>query len=447
MAAIASVNSYEYGAGTCTLRLVGELSPLSQITGRPVLGRSRFHLEVHQGDRPGEPGASRAVIFEARGREPQFSALSELVQTYVQRYLSASALGSAGVVSGGGHSLQPVGLTRHRLTLAVPPAPPQVVELSTLQLSDLADAIERADSNLQLLPDTAMAKVRRPRPRLPIWLGSVAAVGIAAILGNQFLTTSPPAVILSPSASQTSPDSTAQGAAENQPPTTLGESTPRADAEADASASSAAPDAPAPGDAPPAPAPAVPPVAAPAPSTPKASPPPSPPAPPEPAPPTPTTPAPAAPAQATGLSGERAPLSDADRMAEQPPTSGPDEALRAAPATPEAFEAASGIAAATAPAAAAPWLDQLTRLLQQQWRPPANLAAPLGYRLTLEPDGTVSALVPLNDFAATYQSLPTLPQVGTALPDLVRDGATTVEVQFLPTGEVVVDPLEQPTNP
>ncbi|PZU92444.1 MAG: hypothetical protein DCF32_23600, partial [Leptolyngbya sp.] len=227
MAAIATVTSYEYAAGTCTLRLVGELSPLSQVTGRPVLGRSRFHLQVQGGDgfREANTLASRAIVLELSGREPQFSALAELVQTYVQNYLNADALAVGGAIAQGENSLQPVGLTRHRLTLAMPPEPPRVVEISTLQLSDLADALEQADSNLQILPDAAVPKSRRVRPKLPLWIGSVAAVGIAALLGNQLLTTAPSSVVLSPSESQSTDGSTAQNPTIN-PPLTQAEPAP-----------------------------------------------------------------------------------------------------------------------------------------------------------------------------------------------------------------------------
>ncbi|MBD1873853.1 DUF4335 domain-containing protein [Nodosilinea sp. FACHB-131] len=451
MAAIATVTSYEYAAGTCTLRLVGELSPLSQVTGRPVLGRSRFHLQV-QGDDPLREArtlASQAMILEIGGREPQFSALADLVQTYVQNYLNADALAAGGAVARGENSLQPVGLTRHRLTLTVPPEPPRVVELSTLQLSDLADALEQADSNLQILPDTATPKARRVRPKLPLWLGSVAAVGIAALLGNQLLTTAPSSVVLSPSESQPTDELAGQNSADN-PPLTQAEPVPPA-----ANAPTAEDSAPAAtGEALPAPIttaptnPAVPSAtgpgassgSAPEPGTPKASPPPSTATAPAQPSQTETAPAPAYPAQA---GGQAAP--DAGIVAEQAPNAAPPEA-RTAPASPEAFDTGPSIAATTAPDSAIAWISNLTQALEQQWRPPANLAAPLRYRLALEPDGTVTALEPLNDFSANYQNNPTLPQVGDTIPGVIKDAATTVEVQFLPSGAVVVVPPEA-SNP
>ncbi|MBD1919031.1 MULTISPECIES: DUF4335 domain-containing protein [Cyanophyceae] len=448
MAAIATVTSYEYAAGTCTLRLVGELSPLSQVTGRPVLGRSRFHLQM-QGDdalREARTLASRAMLLEISGREPQFSTLAELVQTYVQNYLNADAIAAGGAVARGENSLQPVGLTRHRLTLAVPPEPPRVVELSTLQLSDLADALEQADSNLQILPDAAVPKTRRVRPKLPLWLGSVAAVGIAALLGNQLLTTAPSSVVLSPSEeSQPTNGSTTQNSADNPQltpaePAPTAANTPTAEDSAPAAAGEAlpAPITTAPtGPAVPAPtSPGAPSGSAPEPGTPKASPPSA--ASPAPAQPSQSEPAPtpANPAQAEARAGGQA-APDASIATEQAPNAAQPEA-RTAPASPEAFDTGPSIAATTGPDSAIAWIGNLTQALEQQWRPPANLAAPLRYRLVLEPDGTVTALEPLNDFSASYQNNATLPQAGDTIPGVVKDASTTVEVQFLPTGAVVI---------
>lgn len=428
MAAIASVTSYEYAAGTCTLRLVGQLSPLGQVTGRPVLGRSRFYLQVHQEDVADAPGAG--LLVEASGREPQFSALNDLVQTYVQSHLSAHTLGSGSTMFRGEVSLQPVGLTRHRLTLPAPPAPPRVVDLSTLQLADLADALEQADAALQIIPDDAIAKARSARPRLPLWLGSVAAVGIAALLGNQLLTTAPSSVVLSPNDSQTANESTAQAPSGNQPstqaerapdsalesagPTAVGEAIPTAPVPPSArSAEGGAPKTAPPAAAPPAPSPAPPGLAYP----------------------------PQADAQVT--------RPDADSPLEQAPAVAGAEARQApgssapgssAPENPEAFATGPGVAATSSAGLDSDWATGLARALEQQWRPPADLSDPLRYSLTLAPDDTVVALVPLNEISATYQATPTLPLPGTIIPGVAGESTVTVEVKFLPTGAVVVVP-------
>ncbi len=435
MAAIASVTSYEYAAGTCTLRLVGQLSPLGQVTGRPVLGRSRFYLQVHQEDVADVAGAG--LLVEANGREPQFSALSDLVQTYVQNQLNAPTLGSGRAMFRGELSLQPVGLTRHRLTLPEPPAPPKVVDLSTLQLADLADALEQADAALQIIPDDAIPKARSARPRLPLWLGSVAAVGIAALLGNQLLTTDPSSVMLSPN-SPSANGSPAQSPAQSptQPPSGNQPST-QAESAADPALESAGPTAV--GEATPT-APGPPSARSAEGGSPKTAPPAVAPPAPSPAPPGPAYP-PQADAQVT--------RPDADSPLEQAPAVAGAEARQApgssapgssAPESPEAFATGPGVAATSSAVLDSDWATGLARALEPQWQPPADLSDPLRYSLTLAPDGSVVALVPLNEISATYQTTPTLPQPGTIIPGVAGESTVTVEVQFLPTGAVVVVP-------
>ncbi|WOD38477.1 DUF4335 domain-containing protein [Nodosilinea sp. E11] len=438
MAQIASVTSYEYTAGTCTLRLIGHLSPLSQVTGRPVLTRSRFSLQVHGLEDGADAEAARpAVLFEASGREPQFSTLTNLVQTYVQAHLSAQALSPGAALARGDSSLQPVGLMRHRLTLATPPAPPQVVELSTLQLSDLADTLEQADGTLQIIPDDALPKARPARPRLPLWLGSVAAVGIAAILGNQLLTTTPSPVVLN------APDSSdAIGGSTTQAPSPdrelpLDEATPFSEAVPEAALSSPS----ATGEALPTPTTTAPTTTSAPPGTsgqgsPKLSPQPATPTTPQPGTSPGVTPPPAASPQPEARVREPAASPDADFSAQQSTPASP-ETLRAAPDSPAA--------AITAAEPTATESSDLALALQRQWRPPANLAAPLRYTLTLAANGTVIDLVPLNEFSATYQNTPTLPQVNAVIPGITYGARIIVEVQFLPTGEVLVLPTEAPT--
>ncbi len=447
MAPTATITSYEYAAGTCTLRLVGELSPLSQVTGCPVLRRSHFTLQVHGDDAPRETraAANQAMIFEISGQEPQFLTLADLVQTYVLQQLSADALATGGAVARGENTFQPVGLTRHRLTLAGPPAPPRVVELSTLQLSDLAETLEQADGNLQIIPDGLLPKAHRTRPKLPLWLGSVAAVGLAALLGNQFLTTAPSPVVLSPDGSPTSESQTLNGATTESPADNRQQSLEESAPAADANTATAT------GEAVPAPTtnapttPSAPSAEVAEPGTAKTLPQPVPgsPAPATRPPQAATAPAPASPpAEARG---EQAASPDADMTAEQLPNAARTDTLRA-PAAPEAFDASPGVAATRAPDSTLSWITALTLALQQQWRSPANLAAPLRYRLTLEPNGIVMTLEPLNDFSATYQNNSSLPQPGDIIPGVVRDKPTTVEVRFLPSGEVLVVPLVE-SNP
>jgi hypothetical protein len=127
--------------------------------------------------------------------------------------------------------------------------------------------------------------------------------------------------------------------------------------------------------------------------------------------------------------------------AEQAPNAArPAPEALTAPTSPETFDSSPSIAATSAPDSALAWISNLTQALEERWRPPANLAAPLRYNLTFDPAGTVTALEPLNDFSATYQTNATLPQPGETIPRVSSDASITVEVQFLPTGAVVVVP-------
>jgi hypothetical protein len=93
------------------------------------------------------------------------------------------------------------------------------------------------------------------------------------------------------------------------------------------------------------------------------------------------------------------------------------------------------------------WTETLITALQSQWRPPAELDAPLRYALTLEPTGEIRAVEPLTALSRRYQNNPTLPQVGRIIPNLVRNQAVTVEVEFSPAGTVQIYPSPREIQP
>jgi hypothetical protein len=421
MAAIASLTTYTYAAGTCTLRLTGQPSPLGQVSDRPVLARSRFHLQLYAE----EPVAAIAapatqarptppVLLEINGREPQFSALATLVQRYVQGYLAGSdvTLPPDAALSQGGYTLHPIGLTRHRLLF--PPAQgdvPSEATLSMVQMADLADVLAQAGAAVHLVAPGDLPKSQTHRPRLPLWIGSAAAVLVAAVLGGQWLISSPSPVVFAPAPDSVSePDletarELAQQEEADEPVTALGD---------------------------------------------------EPPEPPEPEPPGP---------EPSGEELEDAPqalpapeANDAIPPAGQPQPSGPaspapTEAPRTQRSRPLPLEEGpeppqtnngNGDAAITAARAPAPvpgseeWVAALADALSQQWPPTPDLPAPLRYRLTLEADGTVGALRPMTAVSTLYQNSPDLPQIGTVLDNLAPGEAITLEARFLPSGEVEI---------
>ncbi|NJL49866.1 MAG: DUF4335 domain-containing protein [Leptolyngbyaceae cyanobacterium SM2_5_2] len=165
MPTLVPLTSYQYEAGSCTLKLVGQLSALSQLSDRPVLRRSRFQIQLRHGAGvPPEPTAIAAgrLVLELSGREPQLSELADVVRRYVQTYLHSEAITPVQAVSRGKTSLAPVGLTRHRLELAEldTATRPYAVELSTLQLADLAEVLEQADRAVDCLPEAVLPKHR-----------------------------------------------------------------------------------------------------------------------------------------------------------------------------------------------------------------------------------------------------------------------------------------------
>lgn len=355
-----------------------------------------------------------------------------------------------------------MGLTRHRLTVAGAEAgdnAAQAVNLSLLQLADLAEVLTQAEQAVEHLPEAMVASSVRRRSRLPLWMGSVAAVLVAAVLGGQWLTQFPVSVAPSPTATtESAPDldiaadglarenrggedgTAAPGsseevnplaAAESPPTATQPPSTPGDDlANGIASAPAAPPSSPAPplpkitrGDrSAPAPAPSspVPPpntAANPSMTSPSAA--------------DPVPPEMGAERNRDGL-GESGGVAQTARIDPTPETT---DSLPAA-----ASEMAPSSMAATAAPEDAAWVEALQTTLQERWTPIRGLTTPLQYRITLAPNGQVLTLEPLNAPSRQYLDSETLPQVGTVVPNVVRSQPTTLEIQLLPSGEVLVQP-------
>lgn len=471
MATVAPLTSYTYAAGTCALRLTGQVSPLSDLADRTVLRRSRFQLQLWEEsefDLSPEAsggvsaGSDRPPVFDLSGREPQLTTLTTLVQRYVHTYLQGSTLTPSQGLSQGGCSLAPVGLTRHRLTVAGAEAgdnAAQAVNLSLLQLADLAEVLTQAEQAVEHLPEAMVASSVRRRSRLPLWMGSVAAVLVAAVLGGQWLTQFPVSVAPSPTATtESAPDldiaadslagenrggedgTAAPGSSEEasplaaaesppaaiQPPSTAGDDLANGIASAPAAPPSSA--APAPN-----PLPKITRNARPSPSPAPSSPPPD---------VTAASPSVAPPSAANSVPPEMGAERNRDGLGE---SGGAAQTARIDP-MPEATDSLPSAASEMAPSpmAAAPedaaWVEALQTTLQENWTPIPGLSTPLQYRMTLAPSGQVLALEPLNAPSQQYLDSETLPQVGTTVPNVARSQPATVEIQLLPSGEVLVQP-------
>jgi len=494
MTPIASITTREYSSGGCNLRVTGQLSPLSQVADKPVMVRSRFHLQLlpeHELDEPIISGtdAVPSPRLEFSGKAEQFLALATTVNRYVQGQLTlASAIGPAASVGDppGGISLQPLGLTRHRLSLPsdLRPSHESSVEISALELADLADVLEQADSDLYLPTEADLPRKQTSRPKLPIWIGSAAAVGIAAILGSQWLPLQTPLTNLptatsegdialednqdleslsqapaqapagAPPQAAESLDGPIPDAAEEQRPAaapeTAVESVPSVDVQT-------APE-PAPGSAPPrsgtAESPAV--VRSPA-AEPRAATP-RPPSQPEPAPletappeqaPSPAAPddgrEPSAPAPSVARNedaGEAESFSEPAPPPERlslPETSNHAEIAGAAPDQRAADQGLAPVSTLLL------WQEQLRQQLHQTWTPLPNQSEPLQYRLTIDQEGILQSIIPLSARSQQQQETLNLPQTGEPVPQFPAGAASVLEVQFLPSGEVLVVPVPSPT--
>jgi hypothetical protein len=483
MATVASLNSYEYRSGSCTLRITGQLAALSQVAELPVLKRSRFQIqlltipEFNDLDdlSVDENPTSPFPPLEIEGRAAQLTELTIIVTNYVQQRLS---IGRPSVVpisesnvgiNQDGIALSPTGLTRHRLVLpeSTLKASNSPVNLTTLQLCDLADALEQADRQLHILPDDALTAIRPVRPRLPLWIGSVAAVGIAAVLGSQWLMTSP-TLLTGTSSNQTSEETLSQRqelatdspdqiseAEPSVPPTGPGSTNQGPAASPEAAAGDAtSPTSPTVETTPGQPTPQVgnqaeapKPASTPAPTQSRqASPAVTPPeaevaaraTPPMADEPTPALAEPDYPAPAAGAPAEETGPAASPTT---PDTTATDSSEPVSVASQPATGQRNGSATLSADPDASPnqWKASLATTLQQNWEPLPTVMTPLTYTVTIGENGIIQAVSPQSTTAAEYQNDVPLPVPGNNFPGFPDLQETTITVEFLPTGIVTVD--------
>lgn len=494
------VSSFQYSAPTCILRMTGDLSPLSQVSGQPVLKRLRFdlHILTLQG----------SSLIHLQGMRTQLLALSHAVQTYTQQHLSQHPVSSApmqGAINGvpsaalaqllplsqGEIRLHPLSLTQHRLQLGslAPRRGPAEIGLSTLQLADLTDVLDQMEQTVSILPGDPLA---RPRflSRSLAWAGTAAAVlvvvvGVGTLLPerlNRNLSTQSssemevgndtsisqgtgpadpnrkgegywgtearrsPADPNSPSPNSPSPDASS--------PQPAGIATTPPSPQGSVASPSPAVELPSPGQT--QPSHATQPGTAASPSQ-SASPLPSPSEDRNPsdsstlagAPATPpeTSPGAAAPAETT------TPSSETTATRETPShTAGSATPATVAPPVPgnathpeehpadTTLTPGSDHAEPFGLADLPPWAETFQASLQEQWQPPADLTRPLVYHIVITQDGILARVMPQTDLAQQYQDDLPIPDLGEAI---APPGATgqTWEVTFLPSGEVTLIPL------
>ncbi len=182
-----------YTPPTCTLEIMANSSPLSRWMGQTVLKDLRFRLKLD------DPKVTAEQWTQIQGDRTQLEALRETVQSYVQNLLdhSQSRLDEAFeptakspislvaptpdlVTQRTGIALQPQGLLAHNLTLGTLATPEsgESIALSTLQLFDLANALDEYATDVVTLPD--LQRSASWVQTSPAWL-QVAAVSLVAI--------------------------------------------------------------------------------------------------------------------------------------------------------------------------------------------------------------------------------------------------------------------------
>lgn len=221
-----------YTPPTCALEILAKHSPLSRWAGRTVLKDVRFNLSL---DDPKLPPEQWIAL---RGDRAQLEALQEAVQSYVQNLLeqthdrlAASSPPASGVavatetrtpiVNPAGILLQPRGLLAHDLILGSLQAEGSgsTVQLSTLQLFDLANALDESSVDLLTLPALPRSNWLVTSPAwAKIAAVSLLVVGVSASIVKVLDAPYSPTTASSPNSSQGA-SSTDQRIATQIPPT------------------------------------------------------------------------------------------------------------------------------------------------------------------------------------------------------------------------------------
>ena len=198
-----------YTAPTCTLEIWAQNSSLSRWVERNVIRDLSFRLEF---DHSGLSADSQILI---QGDNRQLEVLCDTVTSYVQKIIQASAADLSDSLSNTDHDnriLEPESQNVLTSVLSTPTPPTfdnqtpaakvylepshnlthklflgdlanqtsgSVIELSLLQLFDLATAIDEYSSNMMVLPTIS---AETTRPSLPQWVPIAAVLVVAASL-------------------------------------------------------------------------------------------------------------------------------------------------------------------------------------------------------------------------------------------------------------------------
>jgi hypothetical protein len=452
-----------YTPPTCTLEILAKSSPLSRWAGQPVLKNLRFRLSLDDPTLPKEDW----VVFQ--GDRAQLDALCDAVAEYVQHFLEQShdllettfALSpSDSVIPWNEYSgkealtsptvdrvkntpslnptsirIQPRGLLAHDLllgSLATEESGP-VVHLTTLQLFDLANALDDYSSDVISLPNLGRSSGITGSPAwLQISAVALVVVGLSTSvlkLMDGSLTTSKPTAAPTTSQGASSSD---QRIATQLPPSITEKPIPPV------SSNQQLPSPPPPTASTPA-RPGLPTVTLP-----------------QAAPVNPSNPptgngAPPPPAESPVVVSA-APRVTAEQRTQPPQPSLPKARFESEFSQDSSYDQASGateaqpLARGAAPAQAdanstafdtLPQVAEARLYFQGRWTPPEGLTQTLEYRLLINPDGTIQRIIPLGQAAGDYVDRSGIPLVGEPLVSPIAAGRSIkIRLVLSPDGKV-----------
>lgn len=437
-----------YTPPTCTLEVMAKDSALSRWAGQPVVKDVRFQLSL---DDPKLPQEEWVVV---RGDRTQLAALCEAVSDYVQTVLSRSpddfgwtSIASDGAIANpehhqtavatmtrptGGISLQASGLLNHEVhwgALATPETG-AITRLSTLQLFDLANALDDYAGDVLELPQRSSVGWVKSFPN---WAQVAAVILVAVGLSTSALrlldgTTPTPMTASAPTSSEGA-SSSDQKIATQLPPAIVDNATPPV-------LSNEKLPPPPPIGSSPAGKPGLPTV-----TTPK-SPMPSPASGTVPPDSVAVYPVPVVPGAPTIIRGETS----------TNPASPPTVATAPVPAAPSASAPAlspnAAIAArrgAIADESAAnntafdtiPQVAEVRTYFQQKWQPPEGLSQILEYSIRLNANGTIENISPLRQASGDYIDRTGMPLIGEPFVSPLKGRQSAkIRVVLEPNGQV-----------
>ena len=163
---------------TCTLEIRGKKSPLSDWTDRALLKKLQFQLSFD------DPRVSTEQQVTITGNQTELEQLNAAVDCYIQhqlhRSLSANQVTNKPLTRRRPY-LVPDGLVNHQLFLGklTNDAVDNRVKLSTVQLFDLATALESYVTQIRVLPALKQDKTKV----VFLWGSIVAVTAVAVVLG------------------------------------------------------------------------------------------------------------------------------------------------------------------------------------------------------------------------------------------------------------------------